>query len=245
VPRRLLPRRGGCRGALVARKPTEALASARKGTELDPSFYETFDILSLILGGLRQHAAADSAHRRAVEVAGGDYWVRRFDEGLLASQRGDTAGVRRASPRWMAIRDWRSVAACCSWPSRGAACWRIGAAERVVLHPERWCDATLSVAWFPGAASTSDLGQLHVVLWRGTVTRRGGGVPRETASMLREWTLRPVDVSSDVLRWREDGDGAEYDIEGLAAHCLMLLNEQVQADDPTDSAMPTTPRRRD
>ncbi|PYP77118.1 MAG: hypothetical protein DMD35_16485 [Gemmatimonadetes bacterium] len=66
-------------------KPTEALASARKGTELDPAFYETFDILSLVLGELGQHAAADSAHRRAVEVAGGDY-----------SQRGDTAGVRRA-----------------------------------------------------------------------------------------------------------------------------------------------------
>jgi eukaryotic-like serine/threonine-protein kinase len=77
-------------------KPTEALAAARKGTELDTTFYETFDILSLILGGLGQHVAADSAHRRAVEVAGGDYWVRRFDEGLLASQRGDTAGVRRA-----------------------------------------------------------------------------------------------------------------------------------------------------
>jgi serine/threonine-protein kinase len=77
-------------------RPTEALASAHKGTELDPTFYETFDILSLILGGLGQHAAADSAHGRAVEVAGGDYWVRRFNEGLLASQRGDTAGVRRA-----------------------------------------------------------------------------------------------------------------------------------------------------
>jgi hypothetical protein len=105
--------------------------------------------------------------------------------------------------------------------------------------------AALSVAWFPGAASTSDLGQLHVVLWRGAVTRRGGGVPRESATVLREWTLRPVAVSSDVLRWREEGDGAEYDIEGLADHCLALLNEQVQADDPTDSATPTTPRRRD
>ena len=77
-------------------KPTEALASARKGTELDSTFYETFDILSLILGELGKPVAADSAHRRAVEVAGGDYWVRRFNEGLLASQRGDTAGVRRA-----------------------------------------------------------------------------------------------------------------------------------------------------
>jgi serine/threonine-protein kinase len=77
-------------------KPADALASARKGAELDSAFYETFDILSLVLGNLGKHAAADSAHRRAVEVAGGDYWVRRFDEGILASQRGDTAGVRRA-----------------------------------------------------------------------------------------------------------------------------------------------------
>lgn len=105
--------------------------------------------------------------------------------------------------------------------------------------------AALSVAWFPGAASTSDLGQLHVVLWRGVVTRRGDGVPRESASVLREWTLRPLDVSSDVPRWRADGDGAEYDIQGLADHCLALLDEQVQADDPTGSASPTTPRRRD
>jgi hypothetical protein len=105
--------------------------------------------------------------------------------------------------------------------------------------------AALSVAWFPGAASSSDLGQLHVVLWRGAVTRRGGGVPRESASVIREWTLRPLDASSNALRWREDGDGAEYDIQGLADHCLALLNEQVQADDPTGSATPTTPRRRD
>jgi hypothetical protein len=105
--------------------------------------------------------------------------------------------------------------------------------------------AALSVAWFPGAASSADPGQLHVVLWRGEVTRRGGGVPRESASVIREWTLRPLDLSSNVPRWREDGDGAEYDVAGLADHCLALLNEQVQADDPTGSATSTTPRRRD
>jgi len=105
--------------------------------------------------------------------------------------------------------------------------------------------AALSVAWFPGAASDSDLGQLNVVLWRGTVTRRGGGVPLESASVLREWALRPVEVSSNAPRWREDGDGVEYDVQGLADHCLALLGEQVLADDPTGSAVPTTPRRRD
>ena len=77
-------------------KTADALTAARKGTEIDPAFYETWDILSLVLGELGQHAAADSAHRRAVEVAGGDYWIRLYNEGLLASQRGDTTGVRRA-----------------------------------------------------------------------------------------------------------------------------------------------------
>src|SRR6478672_6952965 len=48
--------------------------------------------------------------------------------------------------------------------------------------------AALSVSWFPGGASSTDLGELHVVLWRGGVTRRGSGVPRESASVIREWT---------------------------------------------------------
>ncbi len=74
----------------------EALASARAGTQVDSSFYEVFDILSLILGDMGDFLAADSAHRQAVKVAGGDYWVRLFNEGMTASWRGDTAGVQRA-----------------------------------------------------------------------------------------------------------------------------------------------------
>jgi hypothetical protein len=105
--------------------------------------------------------------------------------------------------------------------------------------------AALSVAWFPGSASGSDLGSLNVVLWRGIVTRRGGGVQQEGASVIREWTLRPVELSPDAPRWREDGDGAVFDTQGLADHCRALLNEQVLVDDPTGTAMPTTPRRRD
>jgi hypothetical protein len=105
--------------------------------------------------------------------------------------------------------------------------------------------AALSVSWFPGAASSTDLGELHVVLWRGGVTRRGGGVPSESASVIREWTLRPVELSPDAPRWRDEGDGVVYDIQSLADRCLALLKEQVHADDPTGSAVPTTPRRRD
>ena len=74
----------------------EALESARAGAAVDSSFYEVFDIMSLILADAGNFAAADSAHERAVKVAGGDYWVRVFDEGLIAHRRGDTSGVRRA-----------------------------------------------------------------------------------------------------------------------------------------------------
>jgi serine/threonine-protein kinase len=77
-------------------RTAEAYASARKGTEVDDTFYETFDILSLVLATQGQHAASDSAHRRAVQVAGGDYWVRLFNDGMRASMRRDTAGVRGA-----------------------------------------------------------------------------------------------------------------------------------------------------
>ena len=105
--------------------------------------------------------------------------------------------------------------------------------------------AAVSVAWFPAAASSSDLGEMHVVLWRGAVTRRGGAAPRESAIAIRELTLRPIELSPDGARWREDGGNAVFDTQGLADHCLALLREQMHADDPTGSALPTTPRRRD
>jgi len=127
--------------------------------------------------------------------------------------------------------------------------------ERVAVQIERYrtpsgCvlqapTAALSVAWFPGTASDTDLGELHVVLWRGNVTRRGGGVPRESATEIRDLTLRPVELSADGPRWREDGDAVVYDIQGLADHCLALINAQMHADDPTGSAISSTPPRRD
>lgn len=74
----------------------EALKSARIGTAADSSFYETFDILGLILADEGKFLAADSAHRQAVKAAGGDYWVRIFNEGMVAYRRGDSAAVRKA-----------------------------------------------------------------------------------------------------------------------------------------------------
>jgi serine/threonine-protein kinase len=83
-------------GLWSGKRAADAVASARTGIAADTTFYEIFDVLSLALAETGQHAAADSAHRRAVRVAGGDYWVRLVNEGFLASYRNDTAGVRRA-----------------------------------------------------------------------------------------------------------------------------------------------------
>jgi serine/threonine-protein kinase len=83
-------------GLWSSAKNTEALESARAGAARDSSFYEIFDIMSLIKADLGDFAGADSAHAVAVKVAGGDYWVRAFDEGLIASRRGDASGVKRA-----------------------------------------------------------------------------------------------------------------------------------------------------
>jgi hypothetical protein len=62
---------------------------------VDSTFYEAHDILSLIEMDARNFAAADREHRRAIALAGGDYWVRQFNDAMIAAARGDTASVRR------------------------------------------------------------------------------------------------------------------------------------------------------
>jgi serine/threonine-protein kinase len=83
-------------GLWSAGRAGEAITAARAGIAADTAFYEVFDILSLALASGGRHAAADSAHRRAARVAGGDYWVRQVNDGFLAAYRGDAAGIRRA-----------------------------------------------------------------------------------------------------------------------------------------------------
>jgi hypothetical protein len=73
-----------------------ALGFATKATEVDSTFYEGWDILSLIQADRGDFAAADRAHRQAIKFSGGDYWVRIFNEGLIAGRRRDMAAVRQA-----------------------------------------------------------------------------------------------------------------------------------------------------
>ena len=86
--------------------------------------------------------------------------------------------------------------------------------------------AALSVSWF--ADPNRSIGELHVVLWRGIVSRRGAGAQKEGATIVQELVLSPIDGASNDRVWRS-GDGAEYDTASLAAHCLALLERQMAA----------------
>ena len=86
--------------------------------------------------------------------------------------------------------------------------------------------AAVSVSWFPEATADASLGELRIIVWRGTVSRRGS--KRESATMVKEVVLHPSDRPSDETRWRAT-DGSEYDTASLAAYCIALLEDQIRA----------------
>ena len=104
--------------------------------------------------------------------------------------------------------------------------------------------AALSVSWFPDATTDTSLGELQVVLWRGVVTRRGAAAVRETPTVIRELTLRPIEQPLGGLGWRDESDETVYDLDALVAKCLALLENQVAGGNSTQPS-PKMPRRRD
>jgi hypothetical protein len=94
--------------------------------------------------------------------------------------------------------------------------------------------AAVSVSWFPEAANDATLGELHIVVWKGVVSRRG--VPRspQGATVTKELVLRPMERPTDDFVWRAT-DGATYDTDALAAHCLALLEQQMKVGGQADS----------
>jgi hypothetical protein len=85
--------------------------------------------------------------------------------------------------------------------------------------------AAVSVSWFADAGGAAALGELHVVVWRGTVTRRGVAGSRRGATTVAELVLRPIEPPADDCLWQAT-DGTRYDTAALAAKCLALLAEQ-------------------
>ncbi|HSA56293.1 MAG TPA: hypothetical protein VLE53_11360 [Gemmatimonadaceae bacterium] len=84
----------------------------------------------------------------------------------------------------------------------------------------------LSVSWFVDGGADAPLGELHVILWRGKVARRGATRDRKGATVLAELVLRPIEPLGDECVWRAT-DGSQYDAASLAARCLAMLEEQI------------------
>jgi hypothetical protein len=83
----------------------------------------------------------------------------------------------------------------------------------------------VSVSWFREPADDNLFGELHIVVWRGVVSRRGSPRAAAGAVVVKELVLRPVERPRDECVWRAE-DGTTFDTQSLAAHCLMLLEEQ-------------------
>jgi hypothetical protein len=87
-------------------------------------------------------------------------------------------------------------------------------------------NAAVSVSWFAEAGNDAAFGELQVIVWRGTVTRRGAPRAGKAATTVAEFVMRPVEPPADPCMW-EAADGTRYDTAALAARCLALLAEQL------------------
>ena len=86
-------------------------------------------------------------------------------------------------------------------------------------------NCAVSVSWFPEATKDAELGELHILVWRGKVTRRGTAPSSKKATMVTELVLRPIDAADDCF-WQA-ADATRYDTAALAAKCLALLEAQI------------------
>ncbi len=89
-------------------------------------------------------------------------------------------------------------------------------------------DCAVSVSWFADPTKDAVLGELHIVVWRGKVARRGTARPPKGATIVADLILRPIEPPADDSVWQST-DGARYDTASLAAKCLALLEAQIGA----------------
>lgn len=80
----------------------------------------------------------------------------------------------------------------------------------------------VSASWFADSAQGSELGELQIVAWRGTVSRPGSSERSEGAELIEELVLRPVENRDGIVVWHA-ADGTVYTTNSLVAHCLDLL----------------------
>ncbi|HYC51457.1 MAG TPA: hypothetical protein VEB19_10155 [Gemmatimonadaceae bacterium] len=89
-------------------------------------------------------------------------------------------------------------------------------------------NAALSVSWFAGSPSDKTLGELHIVSWKGTLSQRGSASRHKGATIVQEYVFLPIEKPTDTKTWRRS-DGLDMDTPSVAAFCLALLKEQMDA----------------
>jgi hypothetical protein len=93
-------------------------------------------------------------------------------------------------------------------------------------------DCAVSVSWFADPTKDAVLGELHVVVWRGKVARRGTTRTPKGATIVADLILRPIEPPAEDCLW-EATDGTRYDTASLAAKCLALLEAQIAVKTPS------------
>jgi hypothetical protein len=88
-------------------------------------------------------------------------------------------------------------------------------------------NAALSITWYKEATDQDRVGELQIMLWRGVVSRRGAR-SRTPAELITQEVLNPIEYSTDDAVW-VSGTGKRYATAALAAHCLEMLERQMQA----------------
>jgi hypothetical protein len=90
-------------------------------------------------------------------------------------------------------------------------------------------NAAVSVSWFVDTRSQTSLGELHVNVWSGVVSRGGSSHRRaEKATIVSELVLHPSSSAFDDCLWQSDS-GKRFGTADLAAHCAKLLEKQIKA----------------
>jgi hypothetical protein len=88
--------------------------------------------------------------------------------------------------------------------------------------------AAVSVSWFSNDGRNASLGELHVTVWRGTVTRPGTAPSRKGSTISAELVFLPLDPPEGDSLWISP-DGTRYDTTSLADKCMALLSAEMDA----------------
>lgn len=113
--------------------------------------------------------------------------------------------VRRGDPVSLPIEQYRTLSGC-------------------ILQAE---SAALSVSFFKDAR-VENLGELHVNVWNGVVSRGGSSYRKPAkATMVSGSVLHPTEGPADDVIWRDE-EGRDFATPALVEHCRSLLIKQIR-----------------